>query len=279
MSNSYMETPGVDRMGRILDAVAAHTDGVSASDLLQETRIAKSTLYRLLRSMTHHGFLSFHAATGLYTLGLRFIFAPLPASRWEESLRYSGGPLLQQLAMRTQESCKINTIFGTYSRTILAVEGPRPVRISLDPGALIPLHTGSSGKILMQDLTEEDIRWYFRFSEAAPGYLPRPAPSPEEMLASLRQVRQQGYASDLGEVVSEVSSLAVPIRSGKGVIVAALSVAFPTSSRHTVPVDDFVSLLHAAADELAAVCAPVRPHIGASVVSEGGWQPASVSFF
>ena len=55
---------------------------------------------------------------------------------------------------------KLTVLSGLRSYAA-AVEGGRPIRVSIDPGAVFPLHAGAAGKVLMCSLSRQSIRWYY----------------------------------------------------------------------------------------------------------------------
>ena len=71
MSN-YVPVPIVDRTSMIIDIILKSPEGISASDLLNQTDIPKTTLYRLLTSLVDNDFLSYNSKAGLFGIGQKF---------------------------------------------------------------------------------------------------------------------------------------------------------------------------------------------------------------
>ena len=62
----------IDRLSNLLDAIAMHEDPVSLKILSAETRLHPSTAFRILASLTEHGFVE-RSPTGQYQLGVKLL--------------------------------------------------------------------------------------------------------------------------------------------------------------------------------------------------------------
>lgn len=258
MDSFYPDVPNVERMSLVLDAILSHPGGMCTRDLLAVTQLPKTTLYRLLNAMTQHGFLSFHKPANLYTLGTRFLFSPASSGQWDFGLRHVATPLIQQLASEIQESIKLNTISGIFNHTIAVAEGPKPIRITVDLGALFPLHAGASGKILMQDFSESDLLRYFSVNVDV--YTDKTITNLQTMLDELAKIRAQGYALDTGEIMPEVFAVAVPVYYS-GMIIAALSVTYPSILHNSFSISRSVELLQDTSRKISEAFTPDIPKL------------------
>ncbi|GEM_PF-416022 len=241
MSNNYAPVPIIDRMSAILDKVISQPNGVSASSLLHDFDIPKTTLYRLLISMTQNKFLNYYPKTNTYSIGSKFLTTYVALDERAGRIREISLPFLRQLAAQAQETVKLSVLSGMRSYTIATVEGPRPIRISINLGAIFPLHAGATGKILMLSLSEEDIHTYCE--QYAIRYTDNTIMSEEGILAELETIRRQGYAIDHGEYMDEICAVACPILGENGEILAAISVAYPAVSLSKITEERLAELI------------------------------------
>jgi DNA-binding IclR family transcriptional regulator len=94
-------------------------------------------------------------------------------------------------------------------------------------GHRAPLHATASGKVLLAGYADRELAAALTHPLAASTTTTITQPS--QLWAELRKVRQDGFASCWGEHEPSLASLAVPVFSPSGGLVAALAVAIPTS--------------------------------------------------
>ena len=239
MSNSYAPIPIINRMSSILNKVLASSCGVGTTDLLRSEDIPKTTLYRLLKSMVDNGFLTYSPETAMYTIGPKFTSTYVALDERISRLRDTAMPHLQQLANQMQETVKLTVLSGMQSYTVASVEGSRPLRISIDTGAVFPLHAGAAGKVLMSNLTHSAIVQYYTLYGIR--YTDTTIMSVEAMEEELEQIRTRGYATDNGEYMSEIKAVAAPVFDAGKQIIAAVSVTYPASNQVHIDMNQLIS--------------------------------------
>ncbi len=239
MSSNYTPIPIINRMASILNRVLASSCGVGTGELLRSESIPKTTLYRLLKSMVDNEFLLYLPESGVYTIGPKFTASYVALDERVSRLRDTAMPFLQQLADQVQETIKLTVLSGMQSYTVTSVEGSRPLRISIDTGAVFPLHAGASGKVLMSSLTRPAIeRYYAQFGIR---YTDTTIMSIEAMERELSQIRTCGYAVDNGEYMSEIKAVAAPVCDAARQIIAAVSITYPSSNQEHIDMEQLVS--------------------------------------
>lgn len=240
MSEKYAPIPIIDRMASVLDILMENPNGIRSSDLLRTENIPKTTLYRLLASMTKNGFLSYSEKTGLYSIGAKLMSLCGSVEEQANFLREIAMPHLHLLANQVRETVKLAVLSGMRIYTLATVEGDQPLRISIDPGAIFPLHAGASAKILLSTFSDAMIDHLFFNSTP---YTEFTITSAEEMKKELERIRACGYAIDRGEYILEINAVAVPITDLSGRTIAALSVTYPSFSKETIDIPLLASQL------------------------------------
>ena len=259
MSSHYSPIPIINRMSSLLNSILASPNGLRANELLRTENIPKTTLYRLLTSMTENELLTYIPTSGVYTLGPKFTAAYTSMDERAGRLREAAMPHLRFLAEQVQETVKLTVLSGMQSYSIASVEGTRPIRISIDSGALFPLHAGASGKILMCCLNDAAIQRYY--SQYGIRYTETTIMTVEDMKEELNRIRRSGYAVDNGEYMPEIRATAAPVQDAAGQIIAAVSVAYPVSNQD-----------HIDPNQLALQIMQTARTVGAAYTSKETWD-------
>lgn len=191
-------------LSRALTLLEAAVDAASPptiADLADSLGVHRSVAYRMLRTFEEHGLLRrdeagrVHGAPGLAVL----------AGRVEQDLRAAALTELSAVSAELQMSAFLVVWDGTDCITLATVEPPRGNLVTQRPGTRHPLGIGAPGIALAAAMPEAE------------------APRRPEVT----QAREQGWASSRDEVITGVSSVAVPLRV-RGQLPAALAVVFAT---------------------------------------------------
>ncbi|MGE0852700.1 MAG: IclR family transcriptional regulator [Hyphomicrobiaceae bacterium] len=240
-------TPAADNDGIALaDTTAAKTNGGSstvaravailriaaAETCVTPTMVAraldvdKSTGSRLIRTLAGEGLLMPNGTSrGGYILGPAIL--ELAASLYRRvDLQQLAVDVMTELRNLTEETVSIQRRIGEARVCVAQVPSQQPVRWVIETGQARPITAGSSAKVLLAALRDEEIAPLLsesRLRRYTPNTLDRNA-----LLADLKNVRTNGYAMSIGERIDGVSGIAVPIRSVSGGIIAALAVSGPS---------------------------------------------------
>jgi DNA-binding IclR family transcriptional regulator len=126
------------------------------------------------------------------------------------------------LAEETGETALVARRVGSSAVCLLQVESERPLRVSVAPGSLLPLHTDAVGRTLLAfappELVDEVIAQELSSREDG---------DVEELRGALREIAETGRAISEGDA-DGVVTMAVPILREDG-IVGALVVTGPAS--------------------------------------------------
>ena len=120
--------------------------------------------------------------------------------------------------------------------------------IALMPGSRLPAYCTSMGRVLLAALPEAEARARLG-SAPLPARTPRTLTDPEAVMAELARVRAAGYAAIDQEVEAGLRSIAVPLATARGTVVAALNVGLPVRGE---PMDDIVGRYRPALADVAA---------------------------
>jgi IclR family pca regulon transcriptional regulator len=215
----------------ILGAFTPDRPALGISELAQRLGLTRSTTHRYVATLSKLGYLDQDDATRKYRLGIRVLdlgFSVLGSL----GLREIAAPHLQRLTATTGHTSNLAIRDDTDVILIDRVRG-RPGRyhhleFSLHAGSRIPSYCSATGKALLAFLPPPDLEELLDRVEFLPRG-PRTMASRAALMAELSQVRRTGIALNDEELDSGLRSIAVPIRSRSGLVVAAINLAFPWS--------------------------------------------------
>ena len=144
----YAPVPALARATLVLKAVF-ESGGLPAKELAHRCPCPKTTFYRLLAELVHSGYLCEDEQTKLYTPGPLFEQGFVNREEQQARLKELAGPVLEQLALQSGQTVKLNIACGRACCVAALALGPQKIRITVDEGTRYPLHTGAAGKLLL----------------------------------------------------------------------------------------------------------------------------------
>ncbi|RJO79198.1 IclR family transcriptional regulator [Nocardia panacis] len=184
---------------RILDALAAHPDGLTTTEIAAAVGVHRTGVYRLLGTLAQHGLVG-QDERNRYRLGLRIV--ELAGAVRAELQSIARAPLAA-LAEKTGATAFVTVLDGMEAVNIAVAEPPgAQVHIAYRLGTRHPLEQGSSGLAILSA---------------------RPAMAGERPEVEL--ARGQGYSVSTGELQRGAWGLAAPIIAHRGSAQASVGVA------------------------------------------------------
>lgn len=250
MAGYSYRVQSAERLLDVLETVAASESGLRAGEIAAALGLPFSTAHRLAALLARRGYLRMDPDSRRYHLGptlLRLRGGPSGPTGLEEAAR----PLVQRLAAELGETAcfVMYDVFGEPAALVVCSARPRTVLCaSWGPGMRLPLHATAPGKVLLafgppERTTEALQRDLVRCTERA-------LADPQALAKELRQVRAQGYATEVDEYEHGLAGLAVPVGSGAE-LAGALAIAAPSSRFDQQARQRALALLRAAAAALA----------------------------
>lgn len=239
----------------VLSAFTPDRPDLGISELARKLDLTRSTTHRYVATLTTLGYLQQDDSTRKYRLGPRVLdlgFSVLGSL----GLREIAAPHLRRLTDATGHTSNLAIRDDTDVILIDRVRGrPGPyhhLEFSLHVGSRIPAYCSATGKALLAFLPRPDLeRILDRTDLVQRG--PRTLTDKRALLAELEQVRRTGIATNDEELDSALRSIASPVLTRSGEVVAAVNVAIPWSP---VAMTELVSRLgptvQATADQIAA---------------------------
>lgn len=216
----------VDRALRIINIVSMKKEGCGVTELAKELNINKSSVFRILGTLSKHGFIEQIAETSKYKLGYKHLEL---SSRLLESidLRKEAKHFLEELEQHTNEVVHLVVFDGEEAVYIEKLEGNETLRMHSQVGKRAPIHCSSVGKMILSQLSQKQVLKIIE-AKGLPKHTERTITHLDDLLEELRQIKEQGFALDLEENEPGMTCIAGPIWNHLGEIVGSVSVSGPT---------------------------------------------------
>ena len=220
----------LDKAVSLLHTIAESPCGLA--ELCERTGLPRATTYRLAAALEVHRLLA-RDDDGRWLL--RPAVTEL-ANQISDPLLAAGATVLPALRETTGESVQLYRREGTSRICIAALEPPAGLRDTVPVGARLPMTAGSGAKVLLahsDPATREAVLPSAMFSDR-----------------TLAEVRKRGWAQSVAEREPGVASVSAPVRDGRGVVIAAISVSGPIDRIGRRPGARWAADLLAAAEAL-----------------------------
>jgi len=192
-------------------------------EIAKRIQLSKTSAFRLLRTLESAGYLGSNA-WGQYFL-VPEIRSVMPTQFLVKLLR-TATPPLRELNRELRESVSLAALFENHSEVILVMESPEVIRMSNVTGHILPPNASALGKVITafqrEGRREKLIRSYglYRFT-------PQSIIDEGDLAREYEAIRNQGFALDREESVSDGCCFAVPILGQSGDVAAAISASIP----------------------------------------------------
>jgi DNA-binding IclR family transcriptional regulator len=214
----------VDTLFSILEYLKEN-DGAGVTELSQELGLSKGAVHRYLRTLVENGY----AVTedGTYRLGLRFLDFGAHVRQRNRFNEYIE-PKVEQLADQTGERAQYLVEEHGVGIYLFRESGENAVKTDARVGKVVNLHTTAAGKAILAHLPEEKVEEILD-RHGLIERTERTISDPDDLRASLADIRERGYALNRDEHVMGLWAAGVAIRDKDNRVLGGLSVSGPTT--------------------------------------------------
>jgi DNA-binding IclR family transcriptional regulator len=240
----------------VLFLLERQPNGVSIRDLVQQLKLPRTTVYRILNTLQLHEIVR-RSPDGTYRLGSRLLALAARALNDEKDydLAALSLPHLRRLAQETGEGCKVSIVDGNEVLVIAAVDGQREYALTVVPGQRLPLHAGAASKVLLANLPGDEASR--RLLSPLARYTPKTQIDARKLATELARVRRDGWAHDPGEYAPSINAFAAPIPDRAGKVIGAVSTPY-LAGAEPARTEKIRAAVIATAGAIAADLPPVR---------------------
>ncbi|AFL50999.1 IclR family transcriptional regulator [Sinorhizobium fredii] len=227
-------SPVVEKTAHLLEAIADASTGASLASLVGQLGMPRSTVYRILNSLSAHGLVARVNGGASYVLGPKFVELARRLSPGADKavLVEAAKPILTAAADRIHESFKLAAPEGDEMITIFAAPSPGDYAIFIKVGGRSPKHVGAAGKLALAYSDYSDVETYCAGGLEA--RTPYTITDPDALKEALAEIRRNGYAEDNQESNLGLRAFAAPVFDPNSQLVGTVSVPFigePTPER------------------------------------------------
>jgi len=207
---------------RVLEILQQSSRPLALTDVTQQAKLPKSSVFRILRTLELAGYLQ-------RVEGDRFTPSQAAAAmpnQLTSQLLAAARPLMKQLSHEFGETISLALLFENHIEVIAVIESPHRVNMINFVGSIIPPHASSLGKCItafQPDGRGEKLLRAFSLVRFTPNSIVDEAALSKE----LELVRARGYATDFEESTLGGCCISSPIFGKEGHAVAAVSVSMP----------------------------------------------------
>lgn len=208
----------------VLEQFYGNVDEIGVTELSKRLKLHKNNVFRLLATLEARGYIEQNRVTENYRLGLRCL-------QLGQTYVHQMGFLVQakstlnDLVKSAKESVFVSVRKGSAVVPLDFVEGQSAVRVISFLGTVLPLHCTAAGKVHLAFDSEEGL------SQSLPEKLDRFTDKTiidrRLLFEQLKEISEMGYATEEGEFMEEVISVAVPVRDYTRGLVGSLSITGP----------------------------------------------------
>lgn len=200
---------------------------IRLSEATRYLGVASSTAHRLLAMLTYRGFVRQDPVSKAYLPGPALTGVAF-AIFGRIDIQGTALPVMRRLSETLRETIHLGLLDGAGVRFIAAVEGPAAVRVASRLGRTVPAHCTSTGKVLLSQLPEAELRQLLPRANLQ-RITARSIGTRAELEAELAAIRKRGYAVNREESEEGVASVAVAIPSRAPGLRLALNAAAPVN--------------------------------------------------
>jgi DNA-binding IclR family transcriptional regulator len=239
-------TEAADRVADVLLLFAQSDHPLGVSKIARSLSLSKAVVHRILRSLTSRSLVQVVPGESTYVLGPAA--ASLSAKAWSQmDLRTVASPILRKLRDDTRETTTLSVLVGHQRIYLDQFESPQEVKMVIELGRRLPLHSGASSRAILAFLPTAFVDEAVRQRQVLD-----PDFDVEAYLATLAQVRARGYAASSNERNTGAASIAAPVFDAGGNVLGSVSSSGPLFRYGEEGHEDHVRLVVNAAKAITA---------------------------
>src|SRR6188472_3236745 len=209
----------LDRGLAVICCFSADRPRLTLSEVARQAGLSRAAARRSLITLQTLGYVSsdgrlFFLTPQVLTLGYAYLsslsFADVAQSH------------LSDLANEVHESCSASVLDGVEIVYVARAATKRIMTISLSVGTRLPAYATSMGRVLLADLSDDQLDAYLGAATLAP-LTERTIVDRDQLRAELGRTRIRGWCMVDQELEHGVRSVAVPVHDASGRVVAAVN--------------------------------------------------------
>ena len=211
----------------ILEAFARAAEPLSLQKISKNLGISPTTMFRFLYTLEKIGYIEREEISKTYKLTPK-VLALGHAIFHSSDLWQITHPYLVKTSKLLNETLNMAILDGTDILYLDRIKTQKIIGINLEIGSKLPVYCTSMGRVLLSGLSFEEAHDILLKSKREK-FTARTLTDIKTIEKLLQKTKKEDYALNDGELAPELKSIAAPIRSESGRIVAAVNIAVNAS--------------------------------------------------
>lgn len=247
MERSPYFLESVDRVLQVLECFTPEAPELRLTDISRLVGMPKPQVLRIVSTLETRGYVVRDPVTKRYRLGIRlFHLGCMVQDQFE--LRTVVRRYLEWLVEQTHETARLVVPDSNGPVCIDVVEGPKSTRVFARLGKVLPWHAGTSPKLLLAYLPDEQREAIIATCDFTP-YTALTTTDPDALRTELAIIREQGYHLGERDLDEDASGISGPVFDHTGRIVGAINVSWPAARLREPDREELIELVVRAARE------------------------------
>ncbi len=218
--NPYL-VPALQRGLQILRMFRRDRQVLGAPEIAAELGIPRTTVFRLLQTLEHMGYIrrangdrDYRLGVAVLTLGFEFLAS--------QEINELARPILERLRDRTGFATHLVAREERDVVYLLRIPGYSVLNTSIVVGTRLPAHATIMGRVLLSDLTDDELDALYA-GQTLSARSPQTPTTIEALKALLREDRKRGYVISESFYERGINAIAAPVRDASGRVVAVIN--------------------------------------------------------
>jgi len=215
----------VERAMAVLRAFSHQHPELTLTDVTRATGLHKATAFRLLATLCDGGLVMKNPITSQYRLGFG-ILALAEIAKTSTGFVSQARPFMRRIRDELSETVYIAVRAGDERISLDQLEGLRDIRRVVAIGKPTPLYVGSTSRVLLAALPDEEIAAYLARTPLLPPF-PGAEVDADMIWQAIAAIRRDGYAETHNNRIGEGASISAAVRGPGNEVLGALTVSIP----------------------------------------------------
>jgi IclR family acetate operon transcriptional repressor len=199
-------------------------EALNLTEISLASGLNKVTVLRLLVTLEKFRFVEKDSQLKKYRIGSNAFH--VGSGFISEGIQNRAFQIMKRLVEDLKHTITLSVLDGASVLFVERVDGTERVKVTVDTGSRVPVHSSAAGKALLAGLSDAEI--IARLKPTGPGRAAEATlTSVEGLLVQIAKVRSCGFAVNNEESTPGLHAVAVPVKTPAGESIAALGAAFP----------------------------------------------------
>jgi IclR family KDG regulon transcriptional repressor len=237
MSKEQGNLSSVHNAIRVLKEFTQKESELGISELSIRLGLAKSTVFRLVKTLSDNHLIEQNKKTHKYHLGIAAFELGFMIYH-ENQLRAKAIPYLEKLVRSVRKTVHLGVydLGGVVYLCKVILDDDHQGTIT-KIGKRAPSYCTSAGKILLAYQNEDEIS---RVMEEAEVFTPKTVTTVDGLYEQIEDVKRKGFVISHDEMTEGISSVAVPVFNDDKEVIAAISLAGPSGHFYSSQVNKYI---------------------------------------